>query len=267
MAWSATHRALDQAVDRGHIRNGNRIIVDDIIPERRYGMRDLLIITPSRGRPRQLEGMLHDALTNASLQTDVAVAYDNDDDVAKYEALRSAVDKGTTGQRVWWHTGPRNDLTGWTNHLALKYADRYRFLASLGDDHRPQVIGWDRKLTGAGAIAYGNDLHEGSNLPTAVVIRSDIVKALGWFCLPACRHYWIDNVWKDLGEGAGCLAYCENVVIEHLHPLAGTAPKDNTYVEALDNHFDSDRAAYEAWFRDRRLADIATVKTCLNSAE
>jgi len=186
-------------------------------------MRDLLIITPSRGRPEQLEAMLRHALTNA---------------------LSGTVDNSMTGQRVWWHTAPRNDLTGWTNHLALKYADRYRFLASLGDDHRPDVIGWDRKLAAAGAIAYGNDLYEGPNLPTAVVIRSDIVKALG--------------------EGADCLAYCEDVIIEHLHPLFGTAPRDDTYVEAITSHLESDQAAYQAWFRYQRPPDIVTVKTCLN---
>lgn len=228
-------------------------------------MRDLLVITPSRGRPKRLKAMLHETLAHATGETDVAVALDGDDPAGEEYAELARMLSEDLGlrDRVLWHSGPRNDLTGWTNCLALRYADEYLYLASLGDDHLPHTLGWDRKLTEAGAIAYGNDLHQGENLPTAVVIRSDIVVALGWFCLPAVRHYYCDNVWKDLGEGAGCLAYCEDVFIEHEHPAWGTAPSDPTYIEAFDRQWSADGAAYDAWCRYQRVADVATVKACL----
>jgi hypothetical protein len=125
-------------------------------------------------------------------------------------------------------SGPRNNLAGWTNVLARHLAKDYRALASLGDDHLPRTPGWDLRLLeaiagmGGTGFAYGNDLLQGAALPTAVVVSSNIVTALGWMCEPSMRHYCIDNVWKDLGEGAGCLAYLPDVIIEHLRPTPPT---------------------------------------------
>ena len=99
--------------------------------------------------------------------------------------------------------------------------------------------GWDRlllealdKLGGEG-IAYGNDLHQGEALPTAPVISSGIVGALGWMMGPGLKHMHVDDVWRDLGQAAGCLAYVPEVVIEHQHPDAGKpVSKQGRYTES-----------------------------------
>jgi hypothetical protein len=58
----------------------------------------------------------------------------------------------------------------------LAERDPPRYLASLGDDHRPRTKGWDRRLIdaieslgGAPGIAYGDDKLQGAALPTAWV--------------------------------------------------------------------------------------------------
>jgi hypothetical protein len=106
----------------------------------------------------------------------------------------------------------------------------------MGDDHRPRTLGWDQTLLyaattdGAGpGIAYGNDLLQGANLPTQVCIDARIVELLGNMAPPQLTHLYVDNYWKALGEGAGCLRYCHNVVIEHMHPVAGKAAMDAGY--------------------------------------
>jgi hypothetical protein len=222
---------------------------------------DLLVITPTRGRPGRLAVMLDAALGLAEARTQVCVAYDYDDPQrAGYEALHDE-----RRGRVCWHTGSRMTVAGWTNRMAACYhGDSYRAFASLSDDHVPATPGWDRLLLGAldrmgGGFAYGDDLLQGADLPTAVAVSSGIVAALGWMCEPSMRHYCIDNVWKDLGQGAGCLAYVPQAVIEHCHPGAGKAPLDATYAEEAARDTE-DTAAYAAWIRDRMAADVATVR-------
>jgi hypothetical protein len=43
------------------------------------------------------------------------------------------------------------------------------------------------------------------------------------------KHLYLDNFWKALGEDLGNLAYLPQVIIEHLHPVAGKAEWDEGY--------------------------------------
>jgi hypothetical protein len=207
-------------------------------------VRDLLVITPSRGRPERLREMLSATLGLSRLDTDVAVAVD-DDQAVMYAGV-------STDPNVLWFSGRRDTLAGWTNRLAALYASRYRALASFGDDHLPRTEGWDALLLaaidamGGTGIAYGNDLIFGESLPTAPVISSDIVRALGWMCLPSLRHMAVDLAWKDLGLGADCLAYVPEVTIEHVHWCAGKAPLDPVYAESEAGK-EADRESYFSW--------------------
>jgi hypothetical protein len=62
-------------------------------------------------------------------------------------------------------------------------------------------------------------------------MSSSIVQALGYFCPPGLIHMYLDNFWAELGRGANCLAYRGDVIIEHMHPLAGKAEVDAGYDE------------------------------------
>lgn len=196
--------------------------------------------------------------------TTIAVGTDDDDPGRRAygRVLWPAVIAGC----VRHFTGTRRTLSGWTNLLAEGgIAEGYRALASLGDDHLPRTQGWDRlllealdKLGGEG-IAYGNDLHQGEALPTAPVISAGIVEALGWMMEPGLKHMHVDDVWRDLGRGAGCLAYVPEVVIEHQHPDAGKAVGDETYTESAAG-MSADRDAYHRWRDERMASDVAKVR-------
>ena len=160
-------------------------------------------------------------------------------------------------------TGPRKGLCAWTNEVAVRRAGEYPFLASLGDDMVPRTPGWDHFLTraitdmgGAGFSYPWDGLRE--DIPEAVVMSSGIVTALGWMCLPELQHFYPDNVWADLGRGAGCIRHCRAVVVEHVHPRAGTARRDATYAEASPK-LDADRTAYQEWRRARMADDIRAI--------
>jgi hypothetical protein len=98
----------------------------------------------------------------------------------------------------------------------------------MGDDHRPRTVGWDAAYLNAlhelgTGIVYGDDRLQGEALPTQCAMTADIVRALGYMAPAGLRHLAVDNFWLDLGRGAGCLRYLPDVVVEHMHPLAGKA--------------------------------------------
>jgi hypothetical protein len=216
---------------------------------------DLLVIVPSRGRPQNIARLLDAVHATAKMRTHVHVAVDDDDpELERYQYVigQAAGD----GDRLT--AGPRKGLAAWTNEIAVARAGEYPFLASLGDDHVPYTPGWDRALIraiagmGGTGFAYPWDGTR-EDIPEAVVMSSDIVAALGWMCLPGLSHWYVDNVWADLGRGAGCLRHLRAVKVEHAWKGDQTSRESS---EALT----ADRDAYYAWRRSQRMEqDTGTV--------
>jgi hypothetical protein len=220
-------------------------------------MRDVLIICPTRHRPEQAQRLIASVASTATARTDLVFAIDDDDDSyggkLHYAGFTDVV------------CGPRQTCIQWTNQIALERMERYRVLASLGDDHIPLTTGWDTALLGAIAdmggtgISYGDDLFQHEKLPTAPAVSSDIVAALGWMMYPKLWHFYADDIWKDIAARAGCLRYVPNVVIQHLHWSSGIAEHDMTYQDA-DDAWPHDQVAYENWVQNEMAADVEKVR-------
>ena len=140
---------------------------------------------------------------------------------------------------------PRLKMNGTLNLLATRYADKYETISFMGDDHLVRTEDWDEKLyetiknRGFG-IAYGNDLFQGENLPTMVMMSTNIIKELGFMAPPKLIHLYMDNFWKFFGQVLGCLDYRADVVVEHMHYMAGKSQSDAQYLEVnssdVSNH-------------------------------
>ena len=221
---------------------------------------DLLVIVPSRGRPQSIARLLDAVHATAKMSTHVHVAVDADDpELERYRYVMSQA--AAEGDRLT--AGPRKGLCAWTNEIAAARAGEYPSLASLGDDHVPVTPGWDRALIrgiadmGGTGITYPWDGTR-EDIPEAVVLSSDIVQALGWFCLPGLSHWYPDNAWADLGRGAGCIRHLRAILVDHRQVATGKAPVDQT---AKDNgrSLDADRDTYYRWRATRMADDIATI--------
>ena len=192
------------------------------------------------------------------LVTHVHFAADDDDPaVPEYRKVMRAAMPGDE-----FETGPRDGLAGWTNKIAVRRAPEYRFLASLGDDMLPRTAGWDARLARAigdgPGVAYPWDgIRE--DIPEAAVLSSEIVQALGWMCEPSLDHWYVDNVWADLGRGLGCLKYLRAVAVDHNHHVTGKTQIDDTYRSASQK-IPADKAAYEKWRSERMDEDIAVIR-------
>lgn len=212
------------------------------------------VIVPSRGRPENMARLAASFLgTNASV--DLYAVIDNDDpkwdEYAKNEDYKCLPSENKTG-------GCAKALNDAAVHL-LDYSrfplyDLYFF---MGDDHLPRSLDWDKAfekaLLGKTGIAYGNDLLQGQNLPTAFAMTRDIVDELRGITFPGCIHLYFDNFVKQLGIDLGCLIYLPNVIIEHLHPAAGKAQMDEGY----------ERVNQVKWYEE----DLLTLQTYLRSTE
>lgn len=225
-------------------------------------MTDLVIVVPSRGRPEAVAELAQQCAKTCTADTVLLVAVDQDDPtLPQYQAPA-----GTTVFFTW--SPPDAGHVGAINWAAARALADFRpfAIAKLDDDHRPRTSGWDALLldtlhdAGSG-IAYGNDLLQGQNLPTAPAITADIIQALGWMGPPQLRHLYIDNFWKDLGEQADCLHYLPSVVVEHMHPVAGKVPWTEGHRRVNNpGQFAVDGEAYRRYQAEQLPADVAKVK-------
>ena len=180
----------------------------------------LIVIVPSRGRPDNIARLREAWADLTTLAARLLVAVDDDD-----PELPGYLEQGDG----WTIVGPRLRLGPTLNSLAPTMTKRAPYIGFLGDDHLPRTTGWDLEVTAALAtlgtgFVYGNDLVRGADLPTAFFMTSNIVDKLGYIFPPGLVHMYLDDAVRELGTAANCLTYLPDVIIEHLHPVAGTAP-------------------------------------------
>ena len=225
---------------------------------------DLLVIIPTRGRPQAIPEIIQ-VWDDTGATADVLFAVDTDDpELAAYKKHAAAY---KVDGRVRFTFGKRRRLVGTLNAQAVKAAKTYRFLAFLGDDHRPRpaAMPWDARirecLSGGPGIVYGNDLLQGEKMATAVAMTSDIVTTLGYMCPPAMVHLCVDLVWVAWGNAMQRITYLDDMVIEHLHPAAQKADMDSGYEECnRPEQVASDSVAYHAYMQGEFKVDSDKLK-------
>ena len=209
--------------------------------------KDVLVIVPSRGRPDNLKDF-YKSFEENSVISDLCIALDDDD--VEYPRIPGVI----------YEVNPRLRMNGTLNLVATKYADQYKYIAFLGDDHRPRTHGWDQLLVDSikdlkSGIAYGNDLLRGQLLPTAVLMDAAIIRTLGYMAPPALVHMYLDNFWRDMGNEIGTLRYSPDVIVEHMHYTNNKSAADYTYLEANDKaRLKLDSEAYNEYVRNGNFA-------------
>jgi len=218
--------------------------------------KDVLVIVPTRGRP-DASVEFHKEFLAKSMISDLMFAIDEDD-----------ADSYSRIEGVLYEVNPRMGMNGTLNYVATKYADKYKYIAFMGDDHRVRTFGWDIVMTekmGSLGVAYGNDLIQGQALPTAVLMSSNIIKAIGYMAPPKQKHMYLDNFWLDLGTRLNAIHYLEDVIIEHLHFSVGKSDMDSSYQETNDSAiYNADKVAYDEYLSTQMDIDLDKILRCVN---
>lgn len=219
-----------------------------------------LVIIPSRDRVINTERVIS-SLKEMSLISDIMIGLDDDN-----ESIYPRIDG------VIYEVNPRLRMNNTLNLLANKYADQYETITFMGDDHLPRSAGWDKSLyspiekRGYG-VSYGNDLLQGKNLPTAVMMSTNIIKALGFMSPPTLIHMFMDNFWKVMGEHLDAIDYFDEIIIEHMHAYAGKAELDEMYLSVNNEEVGShDAQKYGEYVSNQLAGDVVKVKDYLSTA-
>lgn len=217
----------------------------------------LTVICPTRGRPIAVrETWKSFVATREREDTQLLFAISDDEDPADYAVPLVIVPK-----QAWM-----NEVLQLAVDRILEKEDSPSILGFIGDDNRFRTPGWDVAVgsaLGRGGFAHCNDLYR-SDIPTHVFVSSSIVKALGYFGLRGARHLYLDNVWKILGDGAECISYLSDVVIEHMHPIIGKGEMDDSYrASNAPEMYVYDRGVFEQWYRFDKVRDIGIVRSTL----
>lgn len=189
-------------------------------------MKKLLVMVPSRGRPKRLEEFTITYGRTKSEGTDLVV-YLNEDDPKRYEY-------GCYENTFW---GKRLYLAEAYNYLFQKYPD-YDYYSLLNDDHYCITPGWDRKLIemieekgGWGLSCCEDRLTDWNKFqhPSGMIISGNIPRALGYMIWPKIQHIGIDCYFMHLLKEMNLLYHTTDVVIEHRHWINGKALLDENY--------------------------------------
>jgi hypothetical protein len=210
----------------------------------------MIVIVPSRGRPKRAANMVASVRQTASKPVRIVVAVDPDDPFLD-EYRRKVRETLVLPERRYY--------SGALNIVASEVWDDEDILGAFGDDVLFRTKGWDdlvRESLATPGIAFPNDLAHGSGWPTAVWMSSSIARALGWLAYPGVTHQYVDNVWKVVGEDLGVLRYLPDVVCEHMHVAYGKADWDPTYHDVYGERAPADHVAFDAWMANGRERDV-----------
>ena len=221
-------------------------------------MLEMTILVPSRGRPENIIRLMDAWSTTTTRNTRLLILVDDDDPkLDEYLAITN----------IDIQVGPRLRIGGTLNTVAPIEATKCFAIGFMGDDHLPRTKGWDDRFLTAlkearVGVAWGNDLYHGANLPTAVVMTSNIVTTLGYFVMPGGIHLFLDNFWLAIGRGLDSAHYLDDVIIEHIHPYFGKAEFDKTYTEANDATVSSaDEITFNNYVATQLQDDLQKLRT------
>ena len=204
---------------------------------------DLVVLIPTRGRPDNAVA-LEQAFVDTNTKAKRFYIVDFNDETRSQYSWKLPVESV-----IMIH----NETGGMAyplNYVARQFIGEFDNFAFMGDDHRPRTANWDEKFveelyTGSD-IVYGNDLFQGSALPTAVAMSAEIVEALRGMVPDSQRHLYLDNFWLKLGKDLGKIKYMPDVIIEHCHAFNGKAPMDENYARVnAPEVYSADKVAFD----------------------
>lgn len=233
-------------------------------------MTDLLVIVPTRSRPEAVGKVVAAWQATGAFGDGAELLFVVDNDDPACLDYVTAIDRARTYENTcalnWTSIETWKPLVPKLNEVALDVASSHPepfAIGFAGDDHLPRTPGWARRYveelrrpwTG---IVYCDDGYQHENLPTQWAMRASIVRALGAMVPAPVEHLYCDNAIRDVGRAAGCLTYLPDVLIEHMHPVAGKAVTDEQYERVNSRRqYRGDRPAYRHWRDGGELAAAA----------
>ncbi len=141
-------------------------------------------------------------------------------------------------------------LAAATEEAYAAIGDDLSWYGWLADDLRPVTPGWDVKcieaLTPYGFISTDDDFMASTGKANGATLWSgELLKAVGYFFCPGLYHFFLDDIWEEIGRMTGCWTVLNDVLVRHVH-AAKSGNVDSTVAHTM-KRFSEDTKAFEDW--------------------
>lgn len=203
-------------------------------------MNDLIsILCPTRGRPDFMENLVQSAIDTSEWNNFEVVFYIDEDDQASIDKI----DKLKFICNITTVIGPRINLSQAWNKAFEKASGDIFFHA--GDDLIFRTKYWDEMVTFQ--YRYHKDKilfvggQDGLHPPhkkflTHGFLHRKWVETVGYFVPPYFSSDYNDTWLNEVADMIGRKIYMDDLLIEHMHPIAGKHFWDRTHQERLERH-------------------------------
>ena len=210
-----------------------------------------LMLLPSRGRVTTNLPRFFAAAKATGMTIPGAVVIDADEYAANAEAY-DLLDL-PSGWTV--HVTQSTCTAEATNQAYRDLCDGLDWVAWGGDDLVPETQNWDRIMVEAllgWNLVCANDGYLSPAKSNGINFWSgDLLRAVGYFYPESLCHFYLDDVWEELGRVMNCRHVLMDVVTRHAH-AAQTGRKDATFAKT-NSCWETDEAAYIKWCNTDRV--------------
>lgn len=220
------------------------------------------VLLPTRNRPANVRRLLSSAYETASTEVEFVV-YVDDDDPSRDETHDVLHRRGAIVI-----DGPRVVLSEMWNRCWERA--RFDVFMHCGDDIVFRTPDWDARVldeferwSDRIVLVHGRDGLQDDRLGTHSFLHRRWTDAVGYLVPPYFSSDYNDLWLTEVADALGRRRYLPDVYTEHMHPVAGKAPLDQTHQERLHRH-QQDRV--DQLYRDmteRRLDDVAKLRRAI----
>ena len=195
------------------------------------------ILIPSRGRAEQLRKLIYNIFETARDPelVEVCILADADDVETNNMLAHENPDK------VKFKIVPKGSIVFgdmWNHLLDISTGEIYMI---CGDDVQFRTLGWDisvrsefDKCPDKIIYVFGDDGHQHGRLGVHGFVHKRWVETLGYITPKMFVLWYVDNWTDDIATRIGRRIYLRDVEIIHMHPDAGKAVDDKTYMEGRE---------------------------------
>lgn len=218
----------------------------------------IALLLPTRNKPEELIRIIRevDETTNGNVHVYAYVAMD-DPQLARYQSIMNTdLDKITFGEPLGfsWAINKLSEiaLSNPKTTMLMRCEDDFYFVKKDWDLAYMSAVPHDDV-----AMVWCNYVLKDKNAePHTAAITRLWFNTLGYFSLPTLRHYFCDNVLKDLAEEIGRAIYIPEPFIDHRYNPHDPRKKFNFEKP----QYSEDSVEYSKWKTTRFKSDAEKLK-------